>query len=246
VVAVVDGYVAQVRPLFDQAVGHAAVLLDRSRAGESTLGNFVADAMRAEYGTRLAFTVSGGLRDDLPSSYRPAPRHLRRPLQEYPAGPPWDLVRGDFFAVFPFGDVAVTFDITARTLWAALENSVSQGRIVDGRFINESGRFLQISGFAYRFDPRAPVGQRVTSVTGADGAPIPRDARVWSAVTVDFAYAGGDGYTMLNNGTGTTRDPIPEIIAHAVSQPAGATARLDGRVVIEREASSPASLPAGR
>jgi 2',3'-cyclic-nucleotide 2'-phosphodiesterase (5'-nucleotidase family) len=113
-------------------------------------------------------------------------------------------------------------------------------------FTNESGRFLQISGFAYRFDPRAPAGQRVTSVTAADGAPIPRDDRVWKAVTVDFAYAGGDGYTMLNNGTGTTRDPIPEIIARAVSQPAGATARLDGRVVIEREVSPPAFLPAGR
>ena len=230
--ALVAGYLAQVRPLFDQQVGQAAVLLDRSRSGESTLGNFVADAMRAEYGTQLALTVSGGLRDDLPSSYRPAERQLRRPGPEYAGGPPWDLVRGDFFAIFPFGNVAVTFQITGRTLWSALENSVSQGVVVEGRFTNEAGRFLQISGFTYRFDPQQPAGRRVTSVTAADGTPIPPDDRMWSAVTVDFAYAGGDAYTMLNNGTGTTRDPIPEIIARAVSQPAGATARLEGRIGI--------------
>jgi 5'-nucleotidase len=228
----VAGYLAQARPLFDRVVGQAAVVLERSRSGESALGNFVADAMRAEYGTQLAFTVSGGLRDDLPSSYRPAPRELRRPVPEYSGGPPWDLVRGDFFAVFPFGNVAVTFEISGRTLWSALENSVSQGVVVDGRFTNEAGRFLQISGFSFRFDPRQPAGRRVTSVTAADGTAIPPDDRQWTAVTLDFAFAGGDAYTMLNNGTGTTREPIAEIIARAVSQPRGAAARVEGRIGI--------------
>jgi len=37
---------------------------------------------------------------------------------------------------------------------------------------------------------------------------------------------------MLNNGTGTTREPIAEIIARAVSQPPGAAARLEGRIGI--------------
>jgi 5'-nucleotidase len=231
--ALVDGYLIQIRPLFDQSAGEAAMLLDRSRAGESTLGNFVVDAMRAEYGTQLAFTVSGGLRDDLPSSYRPALRPLRRPQPGYAAGPPWDLVRGDFFAIFPFGNVAVTFRIAGRTLWEALENSVSQGAVVDGRFTNEAGRFLQVSGFAYRFDPQRPVGRRVTSVTATDGTPIPADDRMWTAVTIDFAYYGGDGYSMLDNGTGTTRDPIAEIVARAVSQRGNADARLEGRVTAD-------------
>jgi len=49
--ALVHGYLGQGRPLFDQVAGEAAVLLDLSRARESMLGNFVVDAMRAEYGT---------------------------------------------------------------------------------------------------------------------------------------------------------------------------------------------------
>lgn len=230
--ALVEGYLIQVRPLFDQGIGEAGGRLDRSRAGESLLGNFVVDAMRAEYGTQLAFTVSGGLRDDLPSSYRPAPRQFRRPQPGYAAGPPWDLVRGDFFAIFPFGNVAVTFRITGRTLWEALENSVSQGAVVDGRFTNEAGRLLQVAGFAYHFDPQRPVGRRVRSVTAADGTPILPDDRMWTAVTIDFAYYGGDGYSMLNNGTGTTRDPIAETVARAVGQRI-ADARLEGRITVE-------------
>jgi len=105
--------------------------------------------------------------------------------------------------------------------------------MVDGRFTNEAGRFLQVSGFVYRFNPRQPPGRRVRPVTAADGTPIPPDDRTWTAVTVDFAYYGGDGYTMLNNGTGTTRDPIPETVARAVSRRGGAAARVEGRITIE-------------
>jgi 2',3'-cyclic-nucleotide 2'-phosphodiesterase (5'-nucleotidase family) len=134
----------------------------------------------------------------------------------------------------PFNNVAVTFKITGRTLWQALENSVAPGVIVDGRFATDSGRFLQISGFAFRFDPRRAPGQRVTIVRLADGAPIASDDREYTAVTVDFMYDGGDGYTMLNNGTGTTREPYSEVLAQSLrAQPV--SARVEGRIRIEGE-----------
>lgn len=71
------------------------------------------------------------------------------------------------------------------------------------------------------------------SVTAADGTPILPDDRMWTAVTVDFACYGGDGYSMLNNGTGATRDPIPEAVARAVRLRGGAGARVENRITTE-------------
>jgi 5'-nucleotidase len=230
----IEGYRTAVRPLLDRGLGQATFLVARASARESALGNFVADTLRATYGTQLAFINSGGIRDNLPADYRPADRALRRPMPGYALGPPWDVVRGDILAALPFNNVAVTFKITGRTLWQALENSVAPGVIVDGRFATDSGRFLQISGFAFRFDPRRAPGQRVTIVRLADGAPIASDDREYTAVTVDFMYDGGDGYTMLNNGTGTTREPYSEVLAHSLrAQPV--SARVEGRIRIEGE-----------
>lgn len=63
-----------------------------------------------------------------------------------------------------------------------------------------------------------------------DGTPIPPDAREYTAVTADFAYEGGDGYTMLDNGTGTTREPMLNILAQAVRDRGPAAARVEGRI----------------
>jgi 2',3'-cyclic-nucleotide 2'-phosphodiesterase (5'-nucleotidase family) len=228
--AQIEAYRARVRPLLDRPLGQAAAALARSLERESPLGNFVTDALRAAYGAQLAFINSGGLRDELPSSYEPGDRGLRRPGPGYTRGPPWDLVQGDLLTALPFHNVAVTFRISGRTLWQALENSVSRGVVVGGRFANAAGRFLQVSGFAYRFDPQRPPGQRVTAVRLPDGTPIPPDAREYTAVTADFAYEGGDGYTMLDNGTGTTREPMLDILAQAVRDRGPAAARVEGRI----------------
>jgi len=229
VAALVAGWHARARPLFDVPVGRTAAVLGGARDRESALGNFVADALRAAYGADVAFVNSGGLRDALPSAYRPADRTLRRPAPGYAAGPPWDVVRGDLQQVFPFGNVAVTFRIAGRTLWAALERGVAAGVLRDGRFANAHGGFLQVSGLAYRFDARRPPGRRVTSVTLAGGAPLPPDGREYRAVTVDFVYKGGDGFAMLDNGTGTTREPLADVVARALTAGARA-AGVEGRI----------------
>ena len=74
----------------------------------------------------------------------------------------------------------------------------------------------------------------MTLVRLADGAPIAPDDREYTAVTVDFMYDGGDGYTMLNNGTGTTREPYSEVLAQSLSA-RPVSARVEGRIRIEGE-----------
>lgn len=228
--AILDKYKARVQPRFEKKVGETAMVLRRSRQDESLLGNLVTDILRETYRAQLAFDVSGGFRADLPSSYQPASPQLRRPRPGYAPGPPYDIVVGDIFTVFPFGDTAVTFTITGKTLWDALEHSVSRVTSAGGTYANTDGRFLQISGFAYRFDPRKPAGQRVVAVTWADGRPIPRDDTVYTAVTSDFVYSGGDGYTMLNNGSGTTRELIADTISRAMQRMGTINVRTGGRI----------------
>jgi 5'-nucleotidase len=243
-VAVIERYRAAVRPLLDRSAGAVARVLTRSRQEESLLGNFETDVLRAAYGARVAFDVSGALRDDLPSSYRPGDARLRRPGPGFGAGPPWDLVEGDFHAVLPFHNVAVTFRVTGQVIWRVLENSVSQGALVGGRFANGAGRFLQISGFRYRFDPRQPPGRRVTAVTLDDGTPVPRDGTSYAAVTSDFVFGGGDGYRMLAGATGVTRELIAETMSQAIRQRASVDARLEGRITAEGPVSGRLSAPA--
>ena len=61
----VAGWNARVATLAATPIGRNARALTRGRGGESTLGDLVADAMRAEAKADLAFTNSGGLRADL-------------------------------------------------------------------------------------------------------------------------------------------------------------------------------------
>ncbi len=227
-----EGYRVQVQPRFDHKVGEVVVTIPRAGLIESPLGSVVADVLRAAYSTQLAFVNTGGVRDDVPSSYRPADRALRRPAAGYRSGPPWDVVAGDVHAALPFGNVAVTFRLPGRALWQALEHSVAAGTMVGGRFATEDGRLLQVSGFRFRFDPRQPPGRRVVDVTLADGAPIGADDREYSAATLDFVYAGGDGYRMLDNGTGVTRLPVTDTLREAIAQRGPLARPGDGRIAV--------------
>jgi 5'-nucleotidase len=229
--AMVDGWRAQVEPRFDGRLGEVAAAVDHHRARESALGSFVADALRAAYRADVALVNSGGLRDTLPSSYRPADRRLRRPVPGYAPGPPFDIVRGDVHALARFGNVAVTFRITGRTLRAALEHGVSEGGLVGGRYASASGRFLQVSGVRYTFDPARPPGRRVVDVVRADGTRLAPDDTPYAAVTLDFVYRGGDGFAMLDNGTGTTRDLVADVVSAALAAASPLSVRVDGRIV---------------
>ncbi|MBI3327118.1 MAG: 5'-nucleotidase C-terminal domain-containing protein [Nitrospinae bacterium] len=228
--AIIDKYQAKLQPLFDQKVGETAMVLSRSRQEESLLGNLETDILRKTYQTQLAFDASGALRSDIPSSYQPANKTLRRTGSGYAAGPPYDIVQGDFFSVFPFGNVAVTFKITGKVLWEALENGLSHGAFEGGKFANTAGRFPQISGFKYHFDPRKPAGERIVSVTLADGTPIPKDNKEYTVVTGDFVFYGGDGFTMLNTGSGTTRELVADTISRVVQQMGTISVKSEGRI----------------
>lgn len=227
IVAMLTPYRTALAAVFDTPIGVATGLFPRGsnieRVQEVAIGDLTADSLRWRYGTQLAFTNSGGIRASLPSSYLPADTSLRRPALGYQAGPPYDLVVGDAFAVLPFGNVVVTRTVTGAQLYAILEYSV-------GAMPAANGRFGQISGFKFVYSLSNPVGSRVVSVTLNDGTPILPDSTVYTFATNDFMNAGGDGYTMLVDGQGVTREVMADVLQAYIQSLGTITPTIDGRI----------------
>jgi 5'-nucleotidase len=227
VVEMLAPFRAQLAAAFDGKIAVTSGVFERGmnveRLREVPLGNLVAESIRARYGTQLAFINGGGLRAPLPSSYAPADKTLRRTAAGYVAGPPYDLVVGDVYTVLPFGNSVVTRTVTGAQLWAMCEHGVEA-------LPNANGWFPQIAGFRFTFDSTKPVGQRVLTVTLADGTPIAKDETRYTLATSDFLDAGGDGYTMLAGSDGVSRDKMAEVLQAYIAQQGSLTPTTDGRI----------------
>jgi 5'-nucleotidase len=113
--------------------------------------------------------------------------------------------------------------VTGAQLYAMLEHGV-------GAMPSASGRFPQISGFRFTYSLSAPAGSRVTSVELEDGTPILADGTVYSLATNDFMNAGGDGYTMLTDGQGVTRDLMANVVLEYIRDVGTISPTLEGRI----------------
>lgn len=143
------------------------------RSQETNLGNLITDAMlwkTAADNTVIAIENGGGIRASIS---------------------PGDVTMGKVLEVLPFGNQIVDVDLTGAQIKAALENGVSQWE-------EQAGRFPQVAGMKYTFDPSQPVGSRIVSIE-VDGAPIDMEATYRVAVN-NFLHTGGDGYDVFTEG----------------------------------------------
>jgi 2',3'-cyclic-nucleotide 2'-phosphodiesterase (5'-nucleotidase family) len=187
--AMVKKYKDQLSAKLDVRVGRVSGTFPRGgspaveRSGETPMGNYIADLMRAKYKTDFAIQNGGGIRDTFPArTYIPAATGLVRT-----GTGPLDVTLGDAFTVFPFGNQLATTVVTGANLWKALENGVG------GNYPGD-GRFPQVSGLKFSFDASKPIGSRIVEVTRLDGTPIAKDSKEYTLTTLDFLIYGGDGY----------------------------------------------------
>jgi 5'-nucleotidase len=187
--ALVKKYKDQMTGKLDVKIGSVAGIFPRGgtpaveRSGENPMGIYIADLLRAKYKTDFALTNGGGIRDTFPAkTYTPVDSKLVRT-----GTGPLDVTLGDALTVYPFGNQVATTIVTGENLWKALENGVG------GNYPGD-GRFPQISGFKFTFDPTKAVGSRIVSVTKNDGTAIAKDQTVYTLTTLDFIIYGGDGY----------------------------------------------------
>ena len=187
--ALVKKYKDQMTGKLDAKIGTVAGTFPRGgtpaveRSGENPMGIYIADLLRAKYKTDFALTNGGGIRDTFPAkTYTPVDTKLVRT-----GAGPLDVTLGDALTVYPFGNQVATTVVTGENLWKALENGVG------GNYPGD-GRFPQISGFKFTFDPTKAIGSRIVSVTKNDGTAIAKDQTVYTLTTLDFIIYGGDGY----------------------------------------------------
>jgi len=170
-----------------EPVGEAAASLSAARAPgvrtrEMPLGNLIADAYLEAAQADIAVANGGDIRADLKAG---------------------TVTKGDIISVLPFGNTLMVKTVTPAQLRAALENGVS-GIVLDaaGNIDSEQspqGRFLQVSGFRFTYDPAKPAGERIVSVTLDDGTALSLDddATQLSLAGTNYVMTGGDSFAML-------------------------------------------------
>ena len=167
----------------------ANLLSSANAAGESPLGDIVADAQLAATsgadrgGAEVAFTNSGGIRESIVTN---PPASVERPAP---------VTFGDVFDVQPFGNIIMTFTMTGDMI----------KRLLEQQFDNPgpgARRMLQVSaGFTYQYRLTAPAGQRVAADSiQLNGRRIAATDRV-RVTASDFLLNGGDAFTVFGEST---------------------------------------------
>jgi len=169
---------ALARPL--GKLGTAVVARKANDAGESPLGNLVADAIVAAtrgQGVQIGFMNSGGIRKDLETADGQV------------------ATFGHAQAVLPFGNTLVVMDLSGAQLRRLLEQQWDRPSA-------SGATILQVSqGFTYTWDAGRPVGSRV--VPGSlklNGAPV-EDGKTYRVVANNFLAEGGDNIPEFAKGT---------------------------------------------
>jgi 2',3'-cyclic-nucleotide 2'-phosphodiesterase (5'-nucleotidase family) len=239
----------ELAPTLGQVIGSGAFPIPRSdscgmetgRTCESLIGNVLTDAMRTSYNTDFALTNSGGIRAAL--TCPPDGGDF------CPTGQGSNVITvGQVLSVLPFGNVAVTVDITGAELKEMLEVGVSQ-------MPEASGAFPQVSGLCFAYDISREVGDRVTGAVrqAADGSCTGEaidfsETATYSLTTNDFTASGGDGYPNLLS-RANSRDVLANVLVDAISETSALalpgealSPRIQGRITCEGEG-CPAPLP---
>jgi len=209
--AKVQSYQGVLSKELDVEIGSTTTELDSRkpsvRTGETAIGNLIADAQKAALGADIAMANGGGIRGN----------------KIYDAGT--TLTRRDILTELPFGNLNILIEIDGATVLAALENGVSQVE-------KTAGRFPQVSGMSFMYDPSKPAGQRVHQVM-VGGAPLD-PAKMYKMATNDYAAGGGDGYKMLRKGKvligGLSAKLLANDVMAYIRQQGTVSPKIEGRI----------------
>ena len=194
VTALIDKYHALSGPRANAVVGTvtADIIRELNDAGESALGNLIADAHLAAgrgAGAVVAFMNPGGIRDDL--TYVSSGEEADG-----------ELTYGEAFSVHPFGNSLVTMTLTGAQIHALLEQ---QFRRDDPQY----NRLLQVSeGFSYTWDAGQPTGSKVDASTITIEGEVVDQEKSYRVTVNSYLAGGGSGFSMLMEGVDRTGGPI--------------------------------------
>uniref|UniRef100_A0A8C0GFN6 Ecto-5'-nucleotidase n=1 Tax=Chelonoidis abingdonii TaxID=106734 RepID=A0A8C0GFN6_CHEAB len=167
--SVVDDYTQNLQLLLEEVLCHIDTELDGRvstvRRSESNLGNLITNAMLEATHADVALLNSGTLRSN----------HIHR------AG---DFTMRDLLTILPIVDPLLVVRITGGQLLEALENGVYRYPALDGRF-------PQVAGMEFGFDPNAEPGQQIIRDSIKIQGQYLKKSKVYQL--------GKDGYVMFQN-----------------------------------------------
>ena len=177
------------------------------REGECLLGDLVADALLWKANDILSQSPETAQSGSSAAPGTPFEVAIMN-AGSLRAGLSGQISIGNVLEVLPYGNTIATFELKGADLLSALESGVSLYHAESG-----TGRFPQVAGIRFSFDPNQPVGQRVSNVeVKTAGGYVPLDpAKVYRIVTNDYLRGGGDGYTIFKDNAINPYDFGPDL-----------------------------------
>jgi len=190
--SIINTYKTLIAPIANKQLGTISTDITRtqSAAGESTLGDLIADAqvndpsvVTSGQTPVVAFMNPGGIRADL--SYLKTAPELTDGIVRYE----------EAFTVQPFNNYLVSMDLTGAGIWSLLEQQWSSGKI------------LQVSNGLHYTVRGAGTARTVTALSIQDPVtksylPVVNDgSTTYRIVTNNFLSDGGDNFLAFKNGT---------------------------------------------
>jgi 5'-nucleotidase len=181
--ALLEAYDKVAGPIANRIAGAITTSLSRvpNDAGESVLGDLIADAQLDATsggdngGAVVAFTNPGGIRSDIVKN------------------PDGAVSYADVFASQPFRNQLVTLTLTG----AQIKDMLEQQWLDPAR-----PRILQVSkGFSYAWHNAKPFGERVMADRMSLNGQRIDPAAAYRVTVNNFLSVGGDGFTVLKDGT---------------------------------------------
>ncbi len=179
---------AKAAPKTNRVIGKmtADIVRTANPAGESPLGNFIADSQLAatssdtEGKAVIAFMNPGGIRTDLVSAQISGVEAVG------------DITFGESFAVQPFGNNLMTMTLTGADIVELLEQQFDNPTPGQNRILSTS------TGFTYTWSKSAAIGKKVSSVQ-LNGKDL--DLKATYRVTMNnFLADGGDKFVAFLKG----------------------------------------------
>jgi 5'-nucleotidase/UDP-sugar diphosphatase len=188
------------------------------------MGNLVADAVLdrvKNQGITISILGGGGLRASIKSG---------------------TITMGDVLTVMPFQNSIATFKMRGSDIREALENGAS-------KIEETAGRFAQVAGLRYTFDPSLPAGKRIIDVDVKEGNGfVPIDPnKTYGVVTNNYMRAGGDGYDVFADKAENAYDfgpSLEEAVAAYLTANSPYTPVIDGRIKLAASAGTAPEAPA--
>lgn len=203
VAELVNRYQAVAQQASERVIGETKVALVRGSGHDETLlGDVVTDAMLG--------ADAGGRKADIAIHNNSG--GLRADIN---AG---QITFGELYQVLPFDNVLTSMDLKGELLLRILERS-----------INGAGMNLAIAGAQVVYDPSAPTGHRIVSMT-INGQPFD-PAKTYRVQTIDFLAGGGQGQVEFRDGTNVVYGELTvDVVADYIAKHSPLDPKFDNRI----------------